>query len=942
MCNAHKKALQPPHPSEPIVGQFISNLPCQRCIPLYPLRYAISDSPIEPQALPLLDTSDYPPLNGSMHYGLRVLRPASYVYLFYFKDGRMWTQHYQVTEDARLAALWWNEKDHDDPTPGRHARPDVAGATAYIPAPEATVADRVWLLVSDTLLSHCTLWKIEQNTDSLRSLLATPVQPAGGAGQPHTLPNNQLKDQVPELALPHQQAIQQRSVKWMMLPAPHPLHWSEHQHAPVSGMAIEAAMRMALMARTDIQPLALVLQDPIGISSELNHLATRAVQARSKFAADNAHKLSSAQLISGYFQQDHPPQQAETLARQKRLVNWAHLQSFSGTYAQRLAALETPVKRAVDDVVAWLSHSPPLALALKCFDLQVVSNAQDFEEAVFQCIGALVHSEPGRALLELLVHKAPDRSIYWLAIAQGNPDILSRLKKTAEVSKGVFDVLDKYLEEHAATPATNALIGLLQALPAANKADVLVRQLRHVLEMRFDATLIEHDIGASQYLRYVREFEGHQVLGPDVLERWGLRIDTTVTADTAQVRMKFYEWVKVDETEYRVLGTAPAGHAALPPKRAMPLVGNPLIRQLERLRGPAGYLFTGVGGVAAVLGMWQSISLFNASPGTNTSISALGASFTVIGAGIEVTAVGISISSRNRANEGLAHKAKIYAAKRGVAVYGAGGAGLFALSDAVKATNSLLDRNPEQAEMYLGAALAGSTLTFATWASGTATAMALKAGTGAIVFLGLSPAGWAVAVLVAVGIGIYFSFKADEKKHGPVDIWLKHSAWGLHANRYTHQQELEAFYSLLYRPRLNAQWDNTFGFNIGRLDLDCILPSSMKGERFSWSIQVALNEQILTAVEGPIIHADQHQGIDYYRQYLIRRDSVAGAQRGWKITMHKDAQVALEYLYHPNFNEQPDLAITQPGAPKPLIFKSGSWFSDPIDEKSIAPVRAPE
>ncbi|MCX7080896.1 MAG: hypothetical protein NTV76_16425, partial [Pseudomonas sp.] len=366
-----------------------------------------------------------------------------------FKDGRMWTQHYLVTEDARFAALWWNEKDHDDPTPGRHARPDLFGATAYIPAPETRMADTVWLLVSDTLLSHCTLWQIEQDSDQLRSRLATVIQPAGGAGQAHSLPSVQLKEQVPELAVqPALSALQgayRFQVQSLMDTESHPMHWSESQPLPLTGVRIDSDMRKALMARTDIQPLALVLQDPFGITSELNHLATAAVQAKTKFAADNAHKLSSAQLITGYFQQAHSPALNETLRRQKELVRWVEAQRFPAAYAQQIAAFEAPIRQAVEDVIAWvkLAHpGQPLGLALACFDLKVIRNAQDYEEAVFQCIGALVHSEKGRQLLGILVDAPVERSLYWLAVAQGNLDLLATLKNSLAVSKGLFDVVN--------------------------------------------------------------------------------------------------------------------------------------------------------------------------------------------------------------------------------------------------------------------------------------------------------------------------------------------------------------------------------------------------------------------------------------------------------------------------------------------------------------------
>ena len=103
-----------------------------------------------------------------------------------------------------------------------------------------------------------------------------------------------------------------------------------------------------------------------------------------------------------------------------------------------------------------------------------------------------------------------------------------------------------------------------------------------------------------------------------------------------------------------------------------------------------------------------------------------------------------------------------------------------------------------------------------------------------------------------------------------------------------------------------------------------------------------MRHQTLTAAEGPIIHVAGRQGIDYRHHYLISRQATMGTERGWTVTMHEGAQVALEYLYQPNATEQPDLALTQPNAPAPLIFTSSGWFSDPIDEKVLAPVRAPE
>lgn len=67
----------------------------------------------------------------------------------------------------------------------------------------------------------------------------------------------------------------------------------------------------------------------------------------------------------------------------------------------------------------------------------------------------------------------------------------------------------------------------------------------------------------------------------------------------------------------------------------------------------------------------------------------------------------------------------------------------------------------------------------------------------------------------------------------------------------------------------------------------------------------------------------------------------AGRERGWNITMHEDAQVELEYLYRPDVESNPTLALQQADAPNPLIFTSSGWLSEIIDSEKLALVRKP-
>lgn len=58
--------------------------------------------------------------------------------------------------------------------------------------------------------------------------------------------------------------------------------------------------------------------------------------------------------------------------------------------------------------------------------------------------------------------------------------------------------------------------------------------------------------------------------------------------------------------------------------------------------------------------------------------------------------------------------------------------------------------------------------------------------------------------------------------------------------------------------------------------------------------------------------------------------------------MHEDTEVPLEYVYFPDPEQQPGLALLEPDAPAPLVFRSSGWFTDAIDSAKLEPVGAPE
>ena len=938
----YKKALGSIRPNEKRLGKAISPPPCERGVPLYPLRYGIADHAWDKEVLPRLNTEGYPTLTAGKAYGLRTLRPGTYVYLCYFEHGRMWTQHYQVTEDVKFARIWWSYDDDIDATPGRLSRPDTVGAQTYLFAPDAKTAETVHIVVSDTLLSHRMLWAIETNGGGLRDALSTQCRPAGNPYQEHIFEATLLGQAAPELVSPTGHG------------APKPIDWSEIQFAEdaPNHHNILGNMYIALLPRKDFTPLVVALQDPIGIASELHYLITNAVTRKTEYAGRNAHKLQSGMLISSYFeamkkQGATDPKLAKTIARQQNLVNYAGAISFPHVYAKEIKVFDSTIAGAVNDSIAWVRLIDPLRLlgkALHCFDRSVIHNAHDYENAVFQCIGGLVHSHDGIKVLNDLITLPVDKSPYWLALSNGSEVLLARLKASAgEIAKNLFSVMDKFLEEHQLTTASNALIGLLQALPESKAADVLVPRLRHVMEIRAGFTIVRYDVGMADLQRAAYEFQGYQTLGEEGLRGWKMPTPGISQADLAQ-RVSVFDWVKVGETTYREVDEAAMGKPALPPPRTIRMEGNPFTNILKRLRGAGGHLFIGLGGFFALKALnnaWREFS--HGTDRMANFYSLFGAGSALVGAGIEIGATAVAIHAGTRGNAAFATSMKIVAAKRGVAIFGAGGAGLSATADAAKAVNALNESNPQLGRMLIGSALAGGVLSVATWAGGMATAKAL-AGAGTAVVLGLNPAGWAIIAGIAFVLVIGFASGADMAAHGPDDIWLKHSAWGVDRRRYTNLEEINAFHSLCYRPRLTPEWNKSYGYSVGTLRISCQLPATdtLYRQELQTKLVVTLHGNVLSRVDGPIVYATGSNPIDYRREYLVTPLGSTSSECGWSIQMDEDAEVALEYLYFPDPERQPTLALRQPDAPIALVFSSGGWFSDPADLAKLDPVEAPK
>ncbi|MCO7596370.1 MULTISPECIES: toxin VasX [Pseudomonas] len=939
MTITYKRALQPDHPSAKRVGEAISPPPCERGIPVYPMRYGIADHPLDRDAFPTLSVDHYPALQGGKSYGLRLLRPGSYLYLFYFQHGRMKTRHYLVTEDIRFAHLWWTPTDYSSQAPGSHARPDMARATHYVLAPAPSVADTLYLMVSETLLSHATLWQIEQDEGGLRSQLATTLLPSQAPTHPHVFDSAHVISAMAEL-------------KISSLTGVFPTFPGASQRPEFMPVYRQALSNLARHLGPGTRPLAVALHDPLGVVSELHHLLTLSVEKKTRYTGQHAHRLQSANFIAGYFNtasKEAPPgsDTASSLDRQRKLVDYQGAMDFPGLYAKEVARLDATIEVLVQDIIAWtrlIGSDHLLGKALGCFDLEVTAIANAYEDAVFDCIGGLVHSKAGQQQLEQVVMLPPGQSPFWRALSNGNKTLATRLKDaTGDIAKNLFSVVDNYLEEHVATPATNALIGLLQALPATHQADVLVRRLRHVMEIRFNATIVMYDISLADLMRYSREFQGHQAPRGEYLKTWKLP-EPKVSHMQLTTRVRIYDWVKIGETTYQKMDGASTGQSSLPPSRSIQVEGNLFIKMLNKLRSAGGYLFTGVGGYLAISGFTNALRQFQRQDEKMFHLGYLaGATLSLASAIIETGALGTTAFATLHNNANLKITAKILSAKFGMARLATAGAGVISFLDALRAADSLYNKNPTQAAMYLGAAFSSGLMALASWGGGTALAIGLTSAAVPVTVLGLTPVAWAIVALAAFGLGIAFMVGVDTTKHGAIDIWLKHSAWGIHHRQYTNLQELEAVHSLYYRPRLSAQWNQTFGSTIGTLHIQCHLPETQGTlqDQFQIRLKVKLDSRNLRQINGPIAYAPEVRFIDYRFECIVSSIVHSESLRSWSIQMHQDSQVSLEFMFMPNI-DQPDLLIFQHDAPTPLTFTSSGLLSEIIDPARLEPVRPPK
>ncbi|WP_176115829.1 toxin VasX [Burkholderia cepacia] len=835
-----KKALCPDRPGEKKIGQATSAPPCERGVPIYPLRYGIADRVLEKKVFPTLSTDGYPALTGGKAYGLRVLRPGTYVYLCYFENGRMWTQHYQVTDDMRFARIWWTRADDNDATPGRLARPDMAGAKPFLLAPESKTAEIVYLMVSETMLTHARLWNIEIDKGGIRTKLATKVRPSGGVEQTHAFNIALVASAAPELIRP---TLNGKSgyYKWSEIAEPE--KFTTHD-------AVITGAHIALAPTKGVVPLAVVLHDPIGITSELAHLAAVAAAERQVYEADNNHAYTSAAIVKLYLHNLQKNADSEFYAKRQKLVRYyendnadrayGNAMPFMFSYERTIKTKQADIEKRVSDLERWVRTAGSamgkdwrddwLSKVFACFDLGAKQNAQDYERVVTLCVGGLIHSEAGRAAYKDLLLAAPEKSPVWLSLAHGIPELHQHfanpdlLKNVLDIGVAGFAPIFQFNIDRPATPYSGILVDLMiplladKALPNP-KADVITRRLRLFAEIRVGETLVTYRVSSAEATKQYSQFRGEQIMSQKQLRKWGITLARPLRNLSAKVTL-FEVVSKGAGKDY--ISPSPAGA-----EQKFKLEGNVFQRMLKKMQASHGYAtaqrgivggeyaITGLAAVSAVMALRASTSdlmqdgflskdLQSRTMSAATFLSAISA---VLSAGYYIK--GDLLQLRQLASGATLKASRLggaLAARTVATRFGAGAAALGAVADVVRSARAFgAAQNNEAGRIYLASAGFGA-LAAASMLFSTTSVTAVVGGLGIA-----GPVGWLILAALATGAVVYFSYRALAAKFQPDEVWLAHSFWSRGDARYrfrTLQEELAAFHGAVYGARVVAEWED--------------------------------------------------------------------------------------------------------------------------------------
>ncbi|RQP57640.1 hypothetical protein DF159_21725 [Burkholderia ubonensis] len=404
-----------------------------------------------------------------------MLRPGGYLYVRYFKNGRLWTRQYKVTENGRLIAMWWTEKDYQGDFPGRDARIDAGSDRPYVLIPNEQANGSVWLMVSDSILSHRALWDIESDA-AKRQLLMREIKPLGGK-QAHCFAADQLPQALPELS-------------GKVYP------WSVSWPKKAAGQAVADAMRVAALPRKNIELLAVALPDPVGLLMDLNQLVGAALQDQEPYVTEAARKLRvwgmiksladaarqraveeavRSSTIGGVRTHANYPYERGKIgyASRMRFADHQAYDAFIQQHPKRLAGLQKAVDIAATDLWSvFQSVKSAYHSLLSLYENKDIENFIDRRQVGACTLTGLVHHPKGEAYLQKCV--TTDGLTGWLHdLVLGHPQVGDWVdwRNSGAVAGGLINdtvieraqTLLKSIPADAASQQLSAMIGALVA-----------------------------------------------------------------------------------------------------------------------------------------------------------------------------------------------------------------------------------------------------------------------------------------------------------------------------------------------------------------------------------------------------------------------------------------------------------------------------------------------
>lgn len=484
------------------------------CIPLYPLRYGVSQKGCSLDTVSGNLASGYPEPPRDKDWGLRLLRPSSIVYLMYHEEGEFKALPYQVTYDARFAFL-----------PEGDADPEAA--IPYLPAPKTEVADTVYLMVTDTRLTDSTLEQLSGQLDALSGKIITKVMPAEAAeGQQDvamvkgTLDNHLA---VPEMA---SALYEKRGLD---------MRWSESLHDVPDGAqavaSLEKISRQLNQGKGQGKPLAPVVHDAVGVLSELNNLLGGFLEERGEYASEASRKLRVRDMILALGEQKYseaareardrandinvranyyvdPTEYSErhaSTARTERLASYkqAEADAFHAAHPGKLEGFDRNITQAADALwTAWQGLQERYQLTIDLHDDENTLNFLDLRLVVANTLLGLAYSEPGEQyLVGQLGDDSPVQGSILYRVLMGHPMILEYIEQDRQLSAQRFtddlsampDISNSHSAEidltkgvfppvgmHSANEATTATLRKLQQLVTTLPPDGSSNQISQV------------------------------------------------------------------------------------------------------------------------------------------------------------------------------------------------------------------------------------------------------------------------------------------------------------------------------------------------------------------------------------------------------------------------------------------------------------------------------